>query len=99
MCKNLKNYTECEIKGFDLPNITRLVQFCPPDNLSMLAQHFGHAARDPGTTGVVILLTPKGYFEETCCKQEVRAKKVAERRKHNVPTHRGIITAEHPRTW
>ncbi|KAF8316502.1 P-loop containing nucleoside triphosphate hydrolase protein, partial [Cantharellus anzutake] len=48
--------------GFDLPNITRLVQFGPPDNLSTLAQRFGRAARDPDTTGIVILLAPRDYF-------------------------------------
>ncbi|KAF8325573.1 P-loop containing nucleoside triphosphate hydrolase protein, partial [Cantharellus anzutake] len=64
--------------GFDLPNITRLVQFGPPNNLSTLAQRFGRAARDPDTTGIVILLAPWDYFEETCRKQEQRAKKATE---------------------
>ncbi len=45
-------YTKHELKGFNLLNITRLVQFCPPDNLCTLAQCFGCAARDPDTTGI-----------------------------------------------
>src|SRR5258708_27639133 len=92
-------YAEHEVKGFDLPNITRLVQYCPPDNHSMLTQHFGHAARDPHMTGVVILLVPKCYFEETHCEREVRAKKAAERKRHNAPTQRGMSTDERPRKW
>ena len=73
------------MKGFDLPNIMRLVQFCPPDNLCTLAQRFGCAARDPDTTGVIILLAPKSYFEETCHMQEVRAQKAAKRKKKKSP--------------
>ena len=40
---------------------------------------------------------PKCYFEETRREREVRAKKAAERKKHNAPTQRGMSTDERPR--
>src|SRR5258705_507291 len=62
----------------------------------MLAQRFGHVARDPNVTGVVILLAPKCYFEETHHEWEMKAKRAAERKRNNVPTLRGISTDELP---
>ena len=65
----------------------------------MLALCFGHAARDPNTTGVVVLLVPKSYFEETHHEWEMKAKRAAERKRNNVPTLRGTSTDEWPTKW
>ncbi len=54
----------------------RLIQFCPPDNLSMLTQCFGHAARSPHISATVILLAPKDYFQDTQQSQAERANRL-----------------------
>ncbi|KAF8327239.1 uncharacterized protein EI90DRAFT_3127296 [Cantharellus anzutake] len=83
--------------GFDLPNIARLVQFGPPDNLSTLAQRFGRAARDPDMSGIVILLAPRDYFEETRLEREGRAKKMAKRKKRKATMQKITSTDDQPR--
>ncbi|KAF8334020.1 P-loop containing nucleoside triphosphate hydrolase protein, partial [Cantharellus anzutake] len=81
---NLIGLTSTETLGLghDLVNVTRLVQFCPPDNLSTLTQRFGRAARDPCISAVVILLAPKDYFQDTHQERAERARKAAATKKH-----------------
>ncbi|KAF8344263.1 uncharacterized protein EI90DRAFT_3165715, partial [Cantharellus anzutake] len=67
--------------GHDLANVTRLVQFGPPDNLNTLTQRFGRAARSPDISAIVVLLAPKDYFEETRRQREERARKTADNKK------------------
>ncbi|KAF8327706.1 P-loop containing nucleoside triphosphate hydrolase protein, partial [Cantharellus anzutake] len=67
--------------GHDLANVTRLVQFGPPDNLNTLTQRFGRAARNPDISAIVVLLVPKDYFEPTRRQREERALRSAESRK------------------
>ncbi|KAF8322798.1 uncharacterized protein EI90DRAFT_3020057 [Cantharellus anzutake] len=95
--KQQANPWGCKTKGFDLPNIARLVQFGPPDNLSTLAQRFGRAARDPDMSGIVILLAPQDYFEETCREREGRAKKMAKRKKRKATMQKITSTDDQPR--
>ena len=58
----------------------RLVQFCPPDNLSTLTQRFGCAARSPHISATVILLAPQDYFRDTQQSRAERANRLKKRK-------------------
>lgn len=63
-------------QGIDIPDITLVVQYRVPKELSTWIQRAGRAARDPTLSATAVLIAEPSYFDE---EKEQAAQRAAER--------------------
>ena len=64
------------LQGIDLPDVTLVVQYRVPKELSTFIQRAGHAAHNPNLQATAVLLAEPSYFDD---KKEKAAQKVLDR--------------------